>query len=355
MSPELLPFAQRARLMTRDKDMLVVPVVAAILAQCILAPGVAVHDDAMLAEIARRDASEIVALASLTSTDWESAPALAHAKVLRFVEEHAVHLNPWIPGGFPAFALDLPSAGAAVSADDLEARYQEWCTSAPRGMIEPVLVAIEAARRIVYDGTLYKGVALLHPACRRLRLALVTPVVAHVGVGWQAALIWSYAAWMPSEVARLALNFASTCDTLLDTLKVFTEWGRGVVAERDAARVVNEAELEQIAEARATMLATAREAQAEHRAVIAEKHATIAAAEIGAMRNERALLLHKLARANTRIESLEQARDAAVASQCATRAGSSSAARGRTNVAPGGAAASHVLRAGQGTRGHHAA
>jgi hypothetical protein len=298
LTPEDL---ERARELSRVPDLLVVPIVAGILAQCLIrTSGCTIEDmESRAAAVAR---ARRVAMLATERRHWRKAPELALATVLRFVEEEGTNLQPWNAGGLAYYALELHASAPQKPAEYVE-RFRQWYEQRQPSLLETVLLAIDCAGRI--SPTPGVSLHLLGRAAKPLRLMLMEPFRARLGGSWERALAWSYSEYTVETLSYFALNLSSTSTALAYKLNGIADMVRQACAERDEAIAeqerLEEAEVERRAAARAEEQVNAAEARAD--AALAE-HAR-AVEEAQALRSERDRLSARLAGALSRIESLE--------------------------------------------------
>lgn len=278
-----------------------VPIVAGILAQCLIRTSGCTIEDVEFRDAAVARARRVALLAT-DRRPWRKAPELTLATVLRFVEEEGTNLQPWNAGGLAYYALELHASAPQKPAEYVE-RFRQWYELRQPSLLETVLLAIDCAGRI--SPTPGVSLHLLGRAAKPLRLMLVEPFRARLGGNWERALAWSYSEYTVETLSYFALNLSSTSTALAFKLNDIADMVRRACAERDEAIAererLEEAEVERRAAARAEEQVNAAGARAD--AALAESARAVEEAQ--ALRLERDRLSARLAGALSRIESLE--------------------------------------------------
>jgi hypothetical protein len=292
---------ERARELARVPDLLCIPVVAGILARCLLHTGGCTEEEEDERGAALSRARDVTRLATGHPL-WQTAPEQAYAIVLRLVEYDGTKLQPWNAGGLAYYALDF-AAGAPDTPAEYVERFRRWHTLRQPSLLETVILAMDCAGRI--SPTPRISMHLLGRAAKPLRLALIEPYRERLRGSWDRALTWSYSEYTLESLSYLILNLASTSTALGYRLNDIAGTVRQACEERDQAIAANdmlhEEEVERRARARARDLVGDAEV-AIAAAVVARNRA---ADELRTLQSERDRIAARLASARSRIESLE--------------------------------------------------
>lgn len=291
----------RARELARVPDLLCVPIVAGIVARCLLHTSGCTEEEEEERDAALSRARDVARLATGHPL-WRTAPEQAQALVLRLVERDATKLQPWNAGGLAYYALDL-AAGAPETPAGYVERFRRWHALRQPSLLETVLLAIDCAGRI--SPTPGVSLHLLGRAAKPLRWALVEPYQERLRARWNHALAWSYSEYTLDSLSYSLLNLASTSTALSYKLNDVMALVRRAHEERDQAIAardsLQEEEVERLAHARAEE--RVREAEAE--AAAAELARDRAADELRTLKSDRDRIATRFAGALSRVESLE--------------------------------------------------
>jgi hypothetical protein len=291
----------RAREMERVPDLIAVPVIAGILARCLLhSEGCTIDDEDRRGRALSR--SRDVARLAEGHPLWRKSPDHAHALVLRLVEHDVTELQPWNAGGLAYYALDLASGIPETPAGFVE-RFRRWHELRQPSLLETVLLAMDCAGRVARTPGL--STHLLGRAAKPLRLALIEPYQSRLAGSWQKALAWSYSEYSLFSLSYFVLNLASTSTALGYKLNDVADLVRRACTERDEALAGRDMLEHEEVERRAEARASERIREAEARISEAEAARDRAMDELRALYEERDRLAGRLAGALSRIESVE--------------------------------------------------
>lgn len=291
----------RASELGRRPDQLVVPIMAGILARCLLHSDGCTIDSADLREETMERARHVARLAA-DRRPWRADPAHVQARVLRFLEVDAAHFQPWIAGGLAYYALDMESRPMQEPTEYVE-RFRHWYELRQPSALEAILVCMDCAGRVAR--TRGARMHLLAPAAKPLRAALLEPYQAYLQGSWQRALAWAFSEWTIDSLTYFSLNLASSSTALAYRLNDVAALVRRACTERDQA-IAERASLEEAEVVRrAEQLAVESAAAATARAEAAEAALATREAELRAVNAERDRLANRLAGALSRIETLE--------------------------------------------------
>jgi hypothetical protein len=298
LTPEEL---DRARELARVPDLLCVPIVAGILARCLLHTSGCTEEEEEERDEALSRARDVARLATGHPL-WRTSAEQAQALVLRLVERDGTKLQPWNGGGLAYYALDF-AAGAPETPAGYVERFRRWHALRQPSLLETVLLAIDCAGRV--SPTPGVSMHLLGRAAKPLRLALIEPYQERLRGRWDRALAWSYSEYTLDSLSYFVLNLASTSTALGYKLNDVAALVRRACEERDQAIAARDALQEEEVERLAHARAEERVRQAEAAAAATEVARDRTADELRALTSDRDRVAARLAGALSRIESLE--------------------------------------------------
>jgi len=298
ISPEEL---DRACKLARVPDLLCVPVVARVLARCLLLTKGCTEDTDEERTAALSRARDVARLGSGHPL-WRTAPDQARALVLRLLELDGTKLQPWNAAGLAYYALELTGSTPKTPAEYVE-RFRRWHALWHPSLIETVLLAMDCAGRI--SPTSGVSMHLMGRAAKPLRMALIEPYQERLGGSWERALTWSFSEYTLESLSYFVLNLASTSTALSYKLYDLAVTVRQALDERDQAISARDLPQGEEVERRTEIREEERIREAERRLDAANLARERAVGELRAVQSERELVAARLARAQSRIESLE--------------------------------------------------